>query len=31
VVVRMTAQRAKSMLQGPLSDGIERRLDWRPT
>jgi len=31
VVVRMTAQRAKSMLQVPLSDGIERRLDWRPT
>lgn len=31
VVVRMTAQRAKSMLPGPLSDGIDRRLDWRPT
>ena len=31
VVVRMTAQRAKSMLPGPLSDGIDRRLDWMPT
>jgi hypothetical protein len=31
VVVRMTAVRAKSLLQGALSDGIDRRLDWRPT
>ena len=31
VVVRMTAQRAQSLLPEPLSDGIDRRLDWRPT
>jgi hypothetical protein len=31
VVVRLTAQRAKSLLCGPLSDGIDRRLDWRPS
>src|SRR5438093_168996 len=31
VVVRMTAVRAKSLLQKPLSDGIDQRLDWRPT
>jgi hypothetical protein len=31
VVVRMTAQRAQSLLREPLSDGIDRRLDWRPT
>ena len=31
VVVRLTAVRARSMLQQPLSDGIEWRLDWRPT
>ena len=31
VVVRMTAARAKSMLKGPLRDGIDKRIDWKPT
>ena len=31
VVVRMTAARAKSLLQGPLRDGIDKRIDWKPT
>ena len=31
VVVRMTAQRAQSLLREPLSDGMDRRLDWRPS
>jgi hypothetical protein len=31
VVLRLTAVRARSLLQGPLSDGIDRRWDWRPS
>ena len=31
VVVRMTATRAKSMWKGPLRDGIDKRIDWKPT
>ena len=31
VVMRMTAARAKSMLKGPLRDGIDKRIDWKPT
>jgi len=31
VLVRLTPVRAKSLLRGLLSDGIDRRLDWRPT
>ena len=31
VVVRMTAARAKSMWKGPLRDGIDKRIDWKPT
>ena len=32
VVVRMTAQRAKSMLlQGTLKDGIDKPITWKPT
>jgi len=32
VVVRMTVQRAKSLLlQAPLRDGIDRRISWKPT
>jgi len=32
VVVRMTAQRARSLLlQQPLRDGTDRRMEWRPT
>ena len=31
VVLRLTAVRAKSLLQGPLIDGIDRRYDWMPS
>ena len=31
VVLRMTLARAQSMLGGPLSDGIDRRIEWKPT
>ena len=31
VVTRMTPARAKSLLNGPLRDGIDKRIDWRPT
>jgi hypothetical protein len=31
VVLRLTLERARSLLCGPLSDGIDRRIQWRPT
>ena len=31
VVVRMTAVRAKSLLREPLRDGVDRRIEWKPT
>jgi hypothetical protein len=31
VVVRLTAARAKHLAGGPLQDGTDRRIQWRPT
>jgi hypothetical protein len=31
VVLRMQAQRARALLGGPLVDGIDRELEWRPS
>jgi putative transposase len=31
VVLRLTLVRARSLLCGPLTDGIDRRIEWRPT
>ena len=31
VLLRMTAKRAQSLLQGPLEDGIDRRIVWKAT
>ena len=31
VVARMTLQRAKSLLKEPLRDGIDRRVEWKPS
>jgi putative transposase len=31
VVVRLTAVRAKHLAGGPLQDGTDRRIQWRPT
>jgi hypothetical protein len=31
VVLRLTATRAKSLAGGPLQDGTDRRIQWRPT
>jgi hypothetical protein len=31
VVLRLTLARAKSLVQGPLTDGMDRVIDWRPT
>jgi len=31
VVLRLTLARARGLLCGPLTDGIDRRIQWRPT
>jgi hypothetical protein len=31
MLLRLTAQRAKSLLQGPLQDGTDRHIQWRPS
>jgi hypothetical protein len=31
VVLRMQAQRARALLKGPLVDGLDRELEWRPS
>jgi putative transposase len=31
VVLRLTAARAKSLARGPLQDGTDRRIQWKPT
>lgn len=31
VVLRLTLARARALLGGPLTDGIDRRIQWRPT
>ncbi|MEK7753619.1 MAG: hypothetical protein AAB654_16975, partial [Acidobacteriota bacterium] len=31
VVLRMQEQRARVLLGGPLVDGIDRELEWRPS
>lgn len=31
VVLRLTLVRARGLLGGPLTDGIDRRIQWRPT
>ena len=31
VVLRMQERRAKALLGGPLVDGIEREMEWRPS